>query len=73
MTNHGADIHPERLPRLFDRFFRADKSRADPDSDGAGLGLATTRAIMDAHCGCISVTSESGVTCFSLDFPAYLA
>lgn len=73
VTNHGADIHSEMLPRLFDRFFRVDKSRAHPDSDGAGLGLAITRAIMEAHGGRISVTSKTGVTCFSLDFPANLA
>lgn len=73
VRNHGADIHSEMLPRLFDRFFRVDKSRAHPDSDGAGLGLAITRAIMEAHGGRISVTSKAGVTCFSLDFPANLA
>ncbi|WP_310346821.1 heavy metal sensor histidine kinase [Rhodoferax saidenbachensis] len=69
VTNHGADIRPEMLPRLFDRFFRVDKSRAHPESDGAGLGLAITRAIMEAHGGHLSVTSEAGVTRFSLEFP----
>jgi len=73
VTNQGAEIAPEMLPRLFDRFFRVDKSRAHPDSDGTGLGLAITRAIMEAHGGRISVTSEAGDTCFSLDFPINLA
>jgi len=73
VTNQGADISPEMLPRLFDRFFRVDKSRAHPDSDGAGLGLAITRAIMEAHGGRISVRSEAGVTCFALEFPANMA
>ena len=69
VTNLGADIHPDMLSRLFDRFFRVDKSRGHPDSDGAGLGLAITRAIMEAHGGSITVSSQSGVTCFSLEFP----
>ncbi|ARV19556.1 Sensor kinase CusS [Curvibacter sp. AEP1-3] len=69
VTNEGVDISPEMQPRLFDRFFRVDKSRAHPDSDGAGLGLAITRAIMEAHGGRISVTSLAGQTCFSLVFP----
>lgn len=69
VTNEGVDISPEMLPRLFDRFFRVDKSRAHPDSDGAGLGLAITRAIMEAHGGRISVTSLAGQACFSLVFP----
>jgi two-component system heavy metal sensor histidine kinase CusS len=69
VTNQGANIHPEMLPRLFDRFFRVDKSRSHPDSDGAGLGLAITRAIMEAHGGSIAVTSEFRKTCFSLEFP----
>ena len=72
VANQGAAIAPEMLPRLFDRFFRIDKSRAHPDSDGAGLGLAITRAIMEAHGGRISVTSEAGVTCLSLEFPENL-
>lgn len=69
VTNHGTSISPEMLPRLFDRFFRIDKSRAHPTSDGAGLGLAITRAIMQAHGGEITVFSESGLTRFSLIFP----
>lgn len=69
VINHGASISPEMLPRLFDRFFRVDKSRAHPESDGAGLGLAITRAIMEAHGGGIMVSSKSGETYFSLRFP----
>lgn len=69
VCNQGADISPELLPRLFDRFFRVDKSRAHPDSDGAGLGLAITRAIMEAHGGSIAVTAQGGLTCFCLCFP----
>ena len=69
VTNPGNTISPDMQPRLFDRFFRVDKSRTHPESDGAGLGLAITRAIMDAHGGGIAVSSEAGITRFTLRFP----
>lgn len=71
VINQGPDINAEMLPRLFDRFFRVDKSRVHPDSDGAGLGLAITRAIMEAHVGGITVTSRQGETCFTLEFQVH--
>jgi two-component system heavy metal sensor histidine kinase CusS len=71
VINQGDDIHPDMLPRLFDRFFRVEKSRAHPNSDGAGLGLPITRAITQAHGGTITVTSQAGQTCFTLWFPKY--
>jgi two-component system heavy metal sensor histidine kinase CusS len=70
VENTGAEISPELLPRLFDRFFRADKSRSHPDSDGAGLGLSITRAIVQAHGGVAAVSSFDGKTRFTLSFPA---
>lgn len=69
VENDGHDIPPEHLPHLFDRFYRADKSRTKLDSDSAGLGLSITRAIMRAHQGDVSVRSAQGKTCFSLRFP----
>lgn len=69
VENSGSTIAPELLPRLFDRFFRADKSRAHPDTEGAGLGLAITQAIVQAHGGQATVTSAAGRTCFTLRFP----
>jgi two-component system, OmpR family, heavy metal sensor histidine kinase CusS len=68
VTNTGV-IDASDLPRLFDRFYRVDKSRAHPSSDGAGLGLAITKAIMLAHGGSVSVTSTTGKTQFCLRFP----
>jgi two-component system heavy metal sensor histidine kinase CusS len=72
VENEGDTIRPELLPSLFDRFFRADKSRARPESDGAGaglgLGLAITQAIVAAHGGAIGVESESGRTRFIVTF-----
>ncbi len=69
VENTGQDIDPKVLPRLFDRFYRADPSRAHPDSDGSGLGLAITRAIAEAHGGTAAATSAHGRTRFSLEFP----
>jgi two-component system, OmpR family, heavy metal sensor histidine kinase CusS len=69
IENTGEDIEPKILPRLFDRFYRVDPSRSHPETDGAGLGLAITRAIMEAHGGSISATSAQGRTRFCLEFP----
>ena len=69
LANTGSEISPDLLPRLFDRFFRADKSRAHPETEGAGLGLAITRAIVQAHGGTVAVASADGWTRFTLSFP----
>ena len=69
VSNEGEAIGPDALPRLFDRFYRADAARRHPASDGAGLGLAITRAIMQAHGGSVAATSADGVNCFTLVFP----
>ncbi len=68
VRNSGATIAPEDLSRLFDRFYRVDKSRSHPESDGTGLGLSITQAIMAAHGGSVSVTSTHGQTAFCLLF-----
>lgn len=68
VANTGADIATEHLPRLFDRFYRADKARTHAESDGAGLGLAITRAIVEAHGGKAAVRSVNGKTTFELEF-----
>ena len=69
VENPGAQIPPEHLPRLFDRFYRVDPSRQKA-SDGAGLGLAITKSIVDAHRGSIEATSSATTTRFEITFPA---
>lgn len=59
VQDDGPGIAQEHLPRLFDRFYRAEESRAR-DSGGAGLGLAIVKSIIDAHAGVIWIESELG-------------
>ncbi len=53
----GSGIPPEELPRIWDRLFRGDTSRAER---GLGLGLSLVKAVVEAHGGSVGVTSEPG-------------
>ncbi len=68
VSNAGPPIDAAQLARLFDRFYRVDKSRAHPQSDGTGLGLSITRAIMVAHGGMVSASTGNGRITFCLRF-----
>ncbi len=69
VENTGETIAAPHLPRLFDRFYRVDASR-QRSSEGAGLGLAITRSIAQAHGGKVDVRSQDGVTVFELVLPS---
>ncbi|KGK83631.1 heavy metal sensor histidine kinase [Pseudomonas stutzeri] len=69
VSNPGATIAPEHLERLFDRFYRVDPARREGSPSNAGLGLAITRSIVQAHQGRIHCTSAQGWTSFRLEFP----
>ncbi|PLZ86644.1 two-component sensor histidine kinase [Fischerella muscicola CCMEE 5323] len=65
----GVGIAPEDLEKIFERFWRADKSRSY-NSGGSGLGLAIAQAIAQNHGGLITVTSQLGVgSCFTVRLP----
>ncbi|UVE16187.1 heavy metal sensor histidine kinase [Pseudomonas sp. LS44] len=70
VANQGESIPAESLPRLFDRFFRADPARREGQAEHAGLGLAITRSIVHAHGGKIRCLSADGWTRFILEFPS---
>jgi signal transduction histidine kinase len=66
----GADgIAAEHLPHIFDRFYKADASRAGVKG-GSGLGLSIVKAIVERHGGTISVASRPGRTVFEIVLPA---
>ncbi|BDI30130.1 two-component sensor histidine kinase [Capsulimonas corticalis] len=59
VRDNGAGIAPEHLPHLGDRFYRPDTARA-AQTGGAGLGLAISRAIAEAHGGSLAIESALG-------------
>jgi signal transduction histidine kinase len=59
ISDTGIGIDPEDLPHIFERFYRADQSRAR-DSGGSGLGLAIVRELLTAMGGSISAESSPG-------------
>lgn len=59
VSDNGVGISPEHLPRLFERFYRVDKSRARTEG-GSGLGLAIVKHILEAHGQSITVKSTTG-------------
>jgi len=71
VRNPGSGIPAEHLPRVFDRFYRADPARS---GGGSGLGLAIVKSIAEVHGGHVAATSDPGrVTEFVLELPAAVA
>ena len=72
-SDNGPGIPSSLQPRIFERFFRADESRArqDSSSGGAGLGLAICRWIAEAHHGTLELTkSDAAGSTFTFSMPA---
>jgi signal transduction histidine kinase len=69
VSDTGSGIAPEHLPHVFDRFYKADPSRAGRTT-GSGLGLSIVKAIVERHGGTVTASSrEGGGTTFTLKFP----
>ncbi len=70
ITNTGPGIQPNKLPHVFERFYRADKSRTNGKNKGYGLGLALAKNIAELHNGSLTACSVPNVdTTFSLILP----
>jgi signal transduction histidine kinase len=73
VKDSGAGITPEDMPHIWERFYRAEKSRrrVNGGGDGAGLGLAIVRGIVEAHGGQVSAESpHDGGAIFTIQMQA---
>lgn len=72
VRDNGIGIPPEHLPRLFDRFYRVDKSRSRRAGGGSGIGLTIARALVEAQGGRLWAESagEGAGSTFSFTLPA---
>ena len=69
VTNTGEGIPQQDLPRVFERFYRVEKSR-DRTHGGAGIGLAIVKQLVEATGGRVGAESQPGVTRFWFSLPA---
>ncbi|WP_342443706.1 HAMP domain-containing sensor histidine kinase [Lysinibacillus sp. FSL K6-0075] len=67
-TNTGKTIPPEKLKMIFEKFYRLDSARST-QTGGAGLGLAISNEIVQAHGGTITATSSNDTTVFTVMIP----
>lgn len=66
ISNTGPEIPPEKLSKIFNRFYQADESHA---GKGNGIGLAIVERVVFLHNGLVEVESENGVTTFRVILP----
>lgn len=67
VQNGGTPIPAEKLPHIFERFYRVDEARSG--SEGFGLGLAIAKDIAGAHRGAITCRSDAAATVFAVTLP----
>ena len=66
ISNTGVEIPSDKLDKIFNKFYQVDESHA---SQGNGIGLAIVKRIVDLHNGEITVSSEKGITVFTVILP----
>ena len=66
VSNTGKDIDPEKIDKLFNKFYQADESHA---GEGNGIGLAIVKRVVDLHGGKVTVKSQNGMTSFTVELP----
>ena len=69
IENSGEGIPAEDLDRVFERFYRVEKSR-DPERGGAGIGLAIVKQLVESAGGVVGAESGAGTTRFWFSLPA---
>jgi len=67
ITNYGEEIAPDKIDKIWGKFYQADESHS---GNGNGIGLAMVKTIVELHKGKASVKSDSDCTCFSVELPA---
>ncbi|MCQ2045209.1 ATP-binding protein, partial [Stutzerimonas kunmingensis] len=73
ISNRGTTIPAELQARVFDRFYRVDTARREGTTMNAGLGMAITRSIVEAHKGRIACESAEGHTTFTMTLPKLMS
>ena len=68
IQNHGKNISPEKLEKIFEQYYRLDSSRSTA-TGGVGLGLAIAKEITELHGGVIHAESDNGSILFSVQLP----
>jgi signal transduction histidine kinase len=68
IKDNGPGIPEDKLPFIFDRFYRIDSERPK-EFQSTGLGLAISKELVEAHGGKITVSSVAGNTCFTIMLP----
>lgn len=66
ITNHGETIPPDKLEKIFGKFYQADESHA---TEGNGIGLAIVKKVVELHNGEVKVQSQNGKTTFTVELP----
>ncbi len=66
ISNTGSEIPSEKKTKIFNKFYQTDESHA---TNGNGIGLAIVKSIVELHAGAVEVTSENGVTEFTVRLP----